>query len=51
MVLPRGLGVTGHKVCVLPRGLGGPMGLKSKGTRAPQGFEDGFWALGGRGVI
>jgi hypothetical protein len=50
LVLPCGLGGPGHKVRVLPRGLGGPVGLKSKGTRAPHGFGDGFWGLGGRGV-
>jgi hypothetical protein len=48
-VLPRGLGVPGHKVLVLPCGLEGPVDLKSKGRRAPGGFETGFGALGGRG--
>jgi hypothetical protein len=49
-VLPCGLRGPGHKVGVLPRGLGGLVVWKSKGPRAPRGFGEGFWALGGRGV-
>jgi hypothetical protein len=48
-VLPRGLGVQGHNVCVLPGGLGGLVDRKSKAPRALQGFKHGLWALGGRG--
>jgi hypothetical protein len=49
-VLPRGLGVEGHKVCVLPHGLGGLVDLNNKGIRAPYAFGGAFGALGGRGV-
>jgi hypothetical protein len=48
-VLPRGLVAPGHNICVLPHGLGGPVDLKTKGTRAPQAFDNAFWALGGMG--
>jgi hypothetical protein len=40
--LSRASGGTGLKVWEMPRGLGGPMGWKSKGTRAPTGFGQGF---------
>jgi hypothetical protein len=48
-VMPRGLGIEGHKVWVLPHGSGGLVDIKSKGTWAPRASEDGFGALEGRG--
>jgi hypothetical protein len=43
------IGGSGRSSVVLPRGLEGPVDLKSKGRRAPDGFDHGFGALGGRG--
>jgi hypothetical protein len=48
--VPGGFGDPGHKVLVLSRALRGPVGWKSKSTRAPSGFGVAFWALGGRWV-
>jgi hypothetical protein len=50
MVLPRGLGVEGQKVGVLPHGLGGLEDQKSLSTWRPAGSGSAFWALGGRGA-
>jgi hypothetical protein len=46
---PTHLGDPGQFLRDVPRGLGGPVGLKSKALLAPHGFEGGFWGLGGRG--
>jgi hypothetical protein len=47
--LPRALGVPGQFFRDVTCGLGGPVGLKIKAIRAPRGFGDGFWGLGGKG--
>jgi hypothetical protein len=47
--LLRVLGGPGQFLRDVPRGLGGPVGRKSKATRAPRGFGKAFWGLGGRG--